>query len=337
MNNRFTITNIQRGIFVGKDEYTEPITSFSNKKACSNELIFHISGESTVFFNGKQLDIAKDRIRFLPQGDVHEYVVKRREPGECIDVFFDTDIPVSEEAFVVKVAQSATVSGLFKKLFSVWVAKNDGYYYECISLLYRIFAEMQKQNYIPPNQYDTIKPAIEYIMENFLKSKISVPFLAEKCGISEAYLKKLFVKKFGMSPIKYIIQLKINHACDLLRSGQYTVSNVSELCGYTCAQNISDIKMIVTESSLKYLKLSDKKRFEKKIDEWLSYIDDLFGIVKTDKSTNFFGGQVVRTSYQLLNTLGLSQDEVAKLLEETLDYYQKVRSLFLFRLHYLKQ
>ena len=113
------------------------------------------------------------------------------------------------------------------------------------------------------------------------------------------------------------------------------ITSVSELCGYTRAQDISDIKMIVTESSLKYLKLLEKKRFEKKIEEWLSYIDDLFGIVKTDKSTNFFGGQVVRTSYQLLNTLGLSRDEVAKLLEETLDYYQKVRLSPMYMRNYI--
>ena len=231
MNNNFIITGIGRVILVGKDEYPEKKLDFKGNLKYS-ELIYSLSGKSTVHFNGKVLETEKDTIRFLPKGENREYIVERIEQGECIDIFFDTDKPVSEEAFVVKATQSATVSALFKKLFSVWVAKNDGYYYECISLLYKILAEMQKQNYIPPNQYDTIKPAIEYIMENFLKSKISIPLLAEKCGISEAYLKKLFVKKFGMSPIKYIIQLKINHACDLLRSGQYTVSNVSELCGY---------------------------------------------------------------------------------------------------------
>ena len=231
MNNNFIITGIGRVILVGKDEYPEKKLDFKGNLKYS-ELIYSLSGKSTVHFNGKVLETEKDTIRFLPKGENREYIVERIEQGECIDIFFDTDKPVSEEAFVVKAIQSATVSALFKKLFSVWVAKNDGYYYECISLLYKILAEMQKQNYIPLNQYDTIKPAIEYIRENFLKSKISVPLLAEKCGISEAYLKKLFVKKFGMSPIKYIIQLKINHACDLLRSGQYTVSNVSELCGY---------------------------------------------------------------------------------------------------------
>ena len=62
---------------------------------------------------------------------------------------------------------------------------------------------MQKKNYIPQNQYDLIKPAIEYVEENFLANKISVPFLADRCGISEAYLKKLFIKKFGMSSMEF--------------------------------------------------------------------------------------------------------------------------------------
>jgi len=35
-----------------------------------------------------------------------------------------------------------------------------------------------------------------------------------------------------MSPLKYIIQLKINHASDLLRLGRYSVGQVAELSGY---------------------------------------------------------------------------------------------------------
>ena len=50
--------------------------------------------------------------------------------------------------------------------------------------------------------------------------------------ILERYLKKLFIKKLGVSPIKYIIQLKINHACDLLHSKRCSITQVSELCGY---------------------------------------------------------------------------------------------------------
>ena len=232
MNDRFIITNIHRVIFVGKDEYTGPITSFSNKKACRNELIYHISGEATVFFNGKQLDITKDCIRFLPQGNVQEYVVKRRESGECIDVFFDTDVQISDEAFVIGPTQSEKIRALFKKIFADWVAKDDGYYFECVSLLYKIFAELEKKNYMPENQYSAIKPAIEYIEKHFLDKKITAEELVGCCTISYPYIKKLFVKKFGISPIRYSIQLKINYACDLLRSELYTVTQTAELCGY---------------------------------------------------------------------------------------------------------
>ena len=83
-------------------------------------------------------------------------------------------MPISNEAFVFNVKNSIKLENLFKKLFSVWVAKNDGYYFESISLLYKIFAEIQKENYIPQKQYDIIKPAIKYIEENFLKEKINI-------------------------------------------------------------------------------------------------------------------------------------------------------------------
>ena len=231
MNNKFAITDIKRVILVGKDEYKATITSFTNK-TCSNELIFHLSGESTVFFNGKQLDVKKDTIRFLPQGEIHEYIVKRKERGECIDIFFNTDIPVTNEAFVLKLNQSEKIKSLFKKIFSVWVAKGDGYYFECVSIIYKIFAELQKKNYIPESQFNSIKPAIDYIEKHFLDKKITAEELTLCCTISYPYIKKLFVKKFGVPPIKYSIQLKINYACDLLKSKLYTISQISEICGY---------------------------------------------------------------------------------------------------------
>lgn len=231
MNNKFAITDIKRVILVGKDEYKETVTTFKHN-LCSNELIFKLSGESTVFFNGKQLDVKKDTIRFLPQGEIHEYIVKRKEHGECIDIFFNTDIPVTNEAFVLKLNQSEKIKSLFKKIFSVWVAKGDGYYFECVSIIYKIFAELQKKNYIPESQFNSIKPAIDYIEKHFLDKKITAEELTLCCTISYPYIKKLFIKKFGVPPIKYSIQLKINYACDLLKSEVYTISQISEICGY---------------------------------------------------------------------------------------------------------
>lgn len=232
MKDNFIIIDIQRVIFIGKDEYKEKELHFTGDLN-SNELILHLSGCGTVKFNGKELRCIENTIRFLPKGKNEEYSVYNDDKGECIDIFFNSDKPISDEAFTVDLKNGSRVKALFKKIFSVWVAKNEGYYFECIGILYEIFAEMQHRNYITGEQNNIIMPAVKYIEEHFLTGKISVSALAEKCGISESYLKKLFIKRFSVSPVKYIVQLKINYACDLLLSGRYTTAQIADFCGYT--------------------------------------------------------------------------------------------------------
>ena len=233
MNDRILITNIHRVIMVGKEEYPEKVTEFKTKRLPHNELIFHLSGEATVHFNGLELPTSPGIIRFLPEGENNGYKVIRKSLGECIDVFFDTSEPVSDTAFVMDMSKRGNIAPLFKKILCTWVAKDEGYYYECVSILYKILAEMQKSAYIPSEHYDKIKPAVELIQTEFLRRDITIGELTGVTGISEAYLKRLFHERFGVSPKRYIIQLKINHAEELLYLGEYSVGEVAAMCGYS--------------------------------------------------------------------------------------------------------
>lgn len=91
------------------------------------------------------------------------------------------------------------------------------------------------------------------------------------------------------------------------------ITSVSELNGYTKAEDLSQIKLITTPSSIKYIKFG-------KISEWLDHIDGVFGVVKHDKKTHFFDGECVQTHYQLLNTLQMTKDEVREFLEPSFSY-----------------
>ena len=232
MNFDFNIINIHRVILVGKEEYKEQVTEFKGKLK-HNELIFHLSGNAKVKFNGIELLTAPGTVRFLPKGELYEYRVERIERGECIDVFFDTDTPVSDEAFVLDGSKREILEPLFKKIFCAYVAKDDGYRFECISLLYKIFSELQKSSYIPESKYRLIKPALDIIRTDFLERDIHTPELAAASGISESYLKQLFGERFGVSPKKYIIQMKINYAAELLSLGEYGVATVATMSGYS--------------------------------------------------------------------------------------------------------
>ena len=233
MQEKFVITDINRIILVGIHEYPEKKTFFPSKYLYHHELIYNFSGRSTVYFNDKILKSEPNSIRYLPLGPCEKYIVDKVEHGECIDICFSSNIPLSDSAFITPV-KNEKIAGLFKKIFSLWVAKSEEYYLECVSLLYKIIAEMRKTNYLPDLQFQKINPAIEYIQNNFWSSKaITAEKLTQLCGISYAYIKRLFDLKFKISPKKYIISLKMNYACELLRHDGYSISQIADACGYS--------------------------------------------------------------------------------------------------------
>ena len=232
MEEKFVITEIKRVVMVGKNEYSSPMISFGHT-VNHNELIFHFSGHATVYFDDLVLETKPNTIRFLPQGKTGRYDVLRHERGECIDVYFSADRPLSDHAFVIDVAHNEKLGALFKKIFSTWVSKKEGYYFESVSLLYRIFAEMQTDISLPKQHRSKIAPAMEMIHNEFLTRDFYMGELADVCKMGESYFQKLFKEIHGISPKRYIVQLKINHACDLLRLGRYTVTQIAELCNFS--------------------------------------------------------------------------------------------------------
>ena len=96
------------------------------------------------------------------------------------------------------------------------------------------------------------------------------------------------------------------------------IKKISQLNGYTTATSLSDIKIITTPSSIKYLKFGS-------FDKWLQTLDTSFGVVKYEKPTPYFDGELVRTHYQLLNTLQMTKDEVYELIKPSIDYIQNIK------------
>ena len=107
------------------------------------------------------------------------------------------------------------------------------------------------------------------------------------------------------------------------------ITDIKQLNGKTRAKNISDIKLITTPSSIKFLKFGD-------LDTWLDNVSSTFGVVKHEKPTHFFGGDMVQTHYQLINTLQMSEKEVEDFVKPSMDYLKLIRNDSAVLKHYLK-
>lgn len=95
--------------------------------------------------------------------------------------------------------------------------------------------------------------------------------------------------------------------------------------GFTLATDINQIVMVTTPNSLKFLKFAGGLS-ERSIRKWVANANNTFGVVKWDKGTKFFHGDMVQSSYQLLNTLGLDKVQAEELLKPSFDYISLIRN-----------
>lgn len=151
---------------------------------------------------------------------------------EMIVVHFETSDYRARgiETFVPK--DPDTLGKLFAQILDCWSKKETGYRYKCAAILYEILAECYAQSFVPKPRNAKIQNAVDYILANYKSSDLSIKKAADRSFISEVYFRKLFKQEFGISPQRYIVDLRIQHAAGLISAGYYSLKEVAYLSGY---------------------------------------------------------------------------------------------------------
>ncbi|MEC5424257.1 bifunctional transcriptional activator/DNA repair enzyme AdaA [Virgibacillus sp. C22-A2] len=84
-------------------------------------------------------------------------------------------------------------------------------------------------------QQEIVVEAINYLEQHF-QEKITLDILADKIGISQYYLIRIFKEKIGLTPHKYLEIIRIHEAQNLLLT---TVHNSTEICFQVGYRNFS--------------------------------------------------------------------------------------------------
>lgn len=74
---------------------------------------------------------------------------------------------------------------------------------------------------------------LDYIKENYSNSELSLQYLTAKFGVSNKYISLLCKNELGMSYLQYIHSRRIEYAVELLKTTDYTLEKIGEMCGYT--------------------------------------------------------------------------------------------------------
>lgn len=95
----------------------------------------------------------------------------------------------------------------------------------------RIYQLIEDEALSGQSAEQTLEYVRAYLRKHFTE-QINLSALASKLGISSAYLTKLFNKYEKCSPVKYLTDLRIVEAKQLLRNTTLTLKEISEQVGY---------------------------------------------------------------------------------------------------------
>ena len=152
---------------------------------------------------------------------------------ELIVIHFNTTNYTSKDVEFFEPQDSKKFAELFGSILDVWNRRESGYRYKCSAILCEILGECYNENINRSVLGSKIQGSVDYLMQNYKKSDLSIKEIADKSFMSEVYFRKLFRLEYGVSPQKYIIRLRIQNAVGLISTGYYSLKEVAYLSGYT--------------------------------------------------------------------------------------------------------
>lgn len=125
-----------------------------------------------------------------------------------------------------------------------------------LSELFKNMELIEKGNY----DHDLAKDIISYCYENY-NTDISLQSIADALHISRCYISRIFSKRLHISFNDYINSLRIRKACEILKAGDMSVTEIAYAVGYNSVRTFDRCFMTVRGMTPKEYRI---KALEKK-------------------------------------------------------------------------
>lgn len=188
--------------------------------------------------SGKVFHAEKNSLLYIPKN--FSYTRKSNVEEELIVVHFEIvgDAPTEMKIFTPQ--NQDVFADLFNQLFETWYKKSIGYEYMIdstfLKILYNIKKQKLQQSYSLQEHFVTL---LDFVHSHFADPELTVEKMARHINVSSTYLRKLFLSQLKISPLDYLIDIRLNHATSLLKSGYYSVEQIAALCGFNSPKYFS--------------------------------------------------------------------------------------------------
>lgn len=250
-NQALSISNI------GYDDFSvvKPEKIFRTQKIYTWHFV--LSGCGTLEIYDKKYKVNAGQMFFIPPDTKMRYYPDKKQPWEYVWFAFSSEqimqysalVGFSTKNAVCNIANFEKIKYVLKRLFEKLLVGECGYF----KVLSSFFDIMEICTYnLDPTRIELVKRLID---QNFTSAGFSIEQLCSDVGISHAHLLRLFKNAYGTTIIKYIINRRIELACELLKTTDLSVSSVGLSCGFLDEMHfMKTFKKVVGVSALNYRK-----------------------------------------------------------------------------------
>lgn len=218
-----------------------------NYEVLKNAVIHYVTkGYGTFKFNGKVFNLKQGDIFILLKGMQVEYVASIDDPWEYYWIGFSgsnaneylnrtsiTNSCVANCEENSKIPQIILNMCEISKTYNLSKSDDILLLKELYSLLYALIEEFPKPfEYKDKELHTYIQDALNFINSNYMHS-ITVQEIADYVNLSRSYLYKMFIKNLGISPQRYLINLRMYKATLLLKGTKLPIGEVASSVGYS--------------------------------------------------------------------------------------------------------
>lgn len=89
----------------------------------------------------------------------------------------------------------------------------------------------KQMDHTEEEQGDSMERIRDYLEEHFAKESLSLSEVAEVFYLNPSYLSRAFRQRNGIPPMEYLNHIRMEHACDYARTGNFKIYEIAERVG----------------------------------------------------------------------------------------------------------
>ncbi|WP_273326754.1 AraC family transcriptional regulator [Vallitalea guaymasensis] len=179
--------------------------------------------------------------------------------------------PVFENGFrfpeFTQLKNSTIIRDIFVKLNDTFNRQEMFWQLECRHLMLQFFNIYLKEFYKEYSYHKNTSSSNisdymqEYVNKN-IRNKLTLKSMSGILGYNSEYLGKIFIKETGEPFSDYVNKIRLKKAFELMKTSSLTLSNISELCGFSDSFYFSKVMKKYTNKSPREIKKSLKSNNE---------------------------------------------------------------------------